>query len=540
MIKVVSVAHTREIEAAADAAGLTYATLMQNAGHAVALRVIERLKNQPDARVTVLVGAGNNGGDGLVAGLVVAQQTKALVRFYLLKSRPDDDPNFAAVRDANLSVAFATDDRDGRVLRNMVASADVVVDALFGIGLKLPLRSDAAKTLRLVNQALNDTQSPEQPLGILVSPTDPASRPHHTKPFVIAVDCPSGLDCDTGELDTNTIHADETVTFIAVKRGLIEFPGAAAVGQLHVATIGLTDDFPELNPILHTLADAAVVASLLPERPLNANKGTFGKVLVVAGSTNFVGAAGLTATSAYRSGAGLVTIAAPQSVVAALAGHFLEPTWLPLSEANGGIAAEASAGLMSEVASYSGVLFGPGWGKAKSTHDLLLSLLTQKLPPLIIDADGLNLLSEIDEWWTRLPAETVITPHPGEMGRLAKMSTEEVQADRWKIAAEKAAAWNVILVLKGAHTLVAAPDGRITALPFKSDALSTAGTGDVLAGLIAGFLGQGVAAFDAAVLAGYVHGLAGEFAAQKQGSTRSVIAGEVLNSIGDALAALSH
>lgn len=540
MVKVVSVAQTREIEAAADAAGLTYAALMQNAGHAVASRVIERLHNHPDSRVTVLVGAGNNGGDGLVAGLVVAQQTKTLVRFYLLKSRPDDDPNFAAVREANLSLAYATDDRDGRVLRNMVASADVVIDALFGIGLKLPLRLDAAKILRTINQALNDSQLPEQTQGIITTPTNPASRPHRTKPYVVAVDCPSGLDCDTGELDSNTIYADETITFIAAKKGLLEFPGAAAVGQLDIATIGFTDDFPELKSVQHTLADAATVATLLPARPLNANKGTFGKVLVVAGSTNFVGAAGLTATAAYRSGTGLVTVAAPQSVVAALAGHFLEPTWLPLPEANGSIAAEASAGLVSEAVAYSAVLLGPGWGKAKATHDLLLSLLTQKLPPLTIDADGLNLLSEIDEWWTRLPAETVITPHPGEMGRLAKMSTAEVQADRWKIAAEKAAEWNVILVLKGAHTLVAAPDGRVTALPFKSDALSTAGTGDVLAGLIAGFLGQGVAPFDAAVLGGYVHGLAGDLAAEAQGNTRSVIAGDVLNLIGHALTALSR
>ncbi len=540
MIKVVSVDRIREIESAADAAGLTYATLMQNAGHAVASRVIERLHNQSDARVTVLVGAGNNGGDGLVAGLIIAQQTKALVRFYLLKSRPDDDPNFAAVRTANLSVAFASDDRDGRVLRNIVASADVVIDALFGIGLKLPLRSDAAKTLRIINQALNDSQLPEQPHGILIAPIDPTSRPHPSKPYVVAVDCPSGLDCDTGELDSNAIHADETVAFIAVKKGLLEFPGAAAVGQLHLATIGLTADFPELKSEQYSLADAATAASLLPDRPLNANKGTFGKVLVVAGSLNFVGAAGLTASSAYRSGAGLVTVAAPQSVVSALAGHFLEPTWLPLSESNGTIAAEASAGLMSEVSTYSAVLLGPGWGKAKSTHDLLVSLLTQKLPPLIIDADGLNLLSEMDGWWKGLPAETVITPHPGEMGRLAKMSTADVQADRWKIAAEKAAEWNVILVLKGAHTLVAAPDGQVTALPFKSDALSTAGTGDVLAGLIAGFLGQGVSPFKAAVLGAYVHGLAGEFAAHACGNTRSVIAGDVLNAIASALTALSH
>ena len=538
-IKVISVETTRQIEKAADAAGLSYDTMMQNAGRAVASRVIERLHDKADTRVTVLVGAGNNGGDGLVTGRIIAEESSALVRFYLLKPRPDDDPNFAAVKAANLSVALASDDRDGRVLRNMVASADVVVDALFGIGINLPLRSDAAKVLRGVNQALNDTQLPEQPAGRLINLSNPKSHTHVSKPYVIAVDCPSGLDCDTGALDPNAIHADETVTFIAVKQGLLEFPGASAVGDLLIATIGIPYDLPELNASTQVIADAELAANLLPDRPMNANKGTFGKALVIGGSLNYVGAAGLTSMSAYRSGIGLVTVAAPRSVVQSLSGNFLEPTWISLSEEEGLVSKTAISELPSELNSYNVVLIGPGWGNSKNTHELLLKLLDKKLPHVVIDADGLNLLSEIDNWWKKLPPDTVITPHPGEMGRLAKISTEEVQANRWKLAAEKAAEWNLVLVLKGAHTLIAAPDGRVTALPFKSDALSTAGTGDVLAGLITGFVGQGVKPYEAAVLAGYVHGLAGDLAAKAQGNTRSVIAADVLNAIAPALTQLT-
>ncbi len=538
-IKVISVETTRKIEAAADAAGLSYDTMMQNAGRAVAFRAIERLKGKPDARVTVLIGAGNNGGDGLVAGRIIAEETSALVRFYLLKPRPDDDKNFTDVQAANLSVALAQDDRDGRVLRNMVASADVVVDALFGIGINLPLRSDAAKVLRGVNQALNDAQLPENPQGILINPCDPKSRLRIAKPYVVAVDCPSGLDCDTGALDPNTIQADETVTFIAVKQGLLEFPGASAVGDLLVATIGITDDLPELQDSVHSLADSELATKLLPDRPLNANKGTFGKALVIGGSLNYVGAAGLTAMAAYRSGIGLVTVAAPRSIVSTLSGNFLEPTWIPLSEEDGLVSKTAISELPSELESYNVVLIGPGWGNSKNTHELLLKLLDKKLPHVVIDADGLNLLSEIDNWWTHLLPDTVITPHPGEMGRLAKCSTDEVQANRWKIAAKKSTEWNLVLVLKGAHTLIAAPDGRITALPFKSDALSTAGTGDVLAGLITGFVGQGVKPYEAAVLAGYVHGLAGNLASEQQGNTRSVIAEDVLNALASAITKIS-
>ncbi len=539
-IKVISVEQTRQIEAAADAAGLSYETMMQNAGHAVAHRVLQYLHDKSDARVTVLVGAGNNGGDGIVAGRVIAEQSKYLVRFYLLKPRSDDDPNFAAVKSANLSVALAQEDHDGRVLRNMVASADIVVDALFGIGVKLPLRSDVAKVLRSVNQALNDTQLPEQSEGQLINLSSSVSTHNLSKPYVVAVDCPSGLDCDTGELDANTIYADETITFIAAKRGLLEFSGASAVGGLSVATIGIPDYLPQLRDSKHMIADSQFVSDLLPKRPLNANKGTFGKVLVIAGSLNFVGAAGLTAMSAYRSGTGLVTVAAIPPVLSALSGHFLEPTWLSLPEDSGYIAADALAVLSPELPNYNTLLLGPGWGRSKSTQAFMLNLLGQKLPHLVVDADGLNVLSELDDWWKRLPAETVITPHPGEMGRLAKCSTDEVQSNRWQIAAEKAAQWNVILVLKGAHTLIASPDGRVTALPFKSDALSTAGTGDVLAGLITGFIAQGVNPYDAAVLAGYVHGLAGDIAARDQGNTRSVIAGDVLNNIASAITELSR
>ncbi|MEP6989258.1 MAG: NAD(P)H-hydrate epimerase, partial [Chloroflexota bacterium] len=456
-IKVVSVDRIRQIEAAADAAGLSYNTLMQNAGHAVASRVIERLGDKTDARVSVLVGAGNNGGDGLVAGRIIAEETHALVRFYLAKPRETDDTNFKAVKDANLSIALAADDHDGRVLRNMVASSDVVIDAIFGIGLKLPLRSDAAKLLRTINQALNDHQLPEQPQGVVINPSKPAQAAY-PKPYVIAVDCPSGIDCDTGALDPNTIPANETITFIAIKKGLLEFPAAGIVGDLSVASIGLSDELPELKTENYTLADAALASRLLPPRPVNANKGTFGKVMALAGSADYIGAAGLTSMSAYRSGVGLVTVAAPHSVVSNLSGHLLEPTWISLPEANGSFSPNAIKDFMAQVDTYTALLVGPGWGRHKATTDFLLKLLKQeKLPPLVIDADALNILSEEDEWWTLLPPETVITPHPGEMARLAKSSTADVQANRWKIAAEKAAEWKVNLVLKGAHTLIASP-----------------------------------------------------------------------------------
>ncbi|MBZ0279706.1 MAG: NAD(P)H-hydrate dehydratase [Anaerolineae bacterium] len=561
MIKVVSVEQMRKIEAAADANGLSYATMMENAGRSVAERVKQIIANRPDACVTVLVGPGNNGGDGLVAGRLLAEA--AQVRFYLLKTRPTYDVNFKAVQDAGLFVAYADHDKDGRLLRNMVASADVVLDALFGIGVKLPLRSEVAKVLRNVQQALHDNQQPIHPEGETINPDDPMTQSALIRPYVVAVDCPSGLDCDSGAVDKNTIPADETVTFIAAKPGLFTFPGAEMVGKLHVATVGVAEDLPELNDEKWTVADGKTVRAMLPKRSTNANKGTFGKALIVAGSANYVGAAGLASMAAYRSGVGLVTVGTPSPVVIALSGRFLEPTWLLLPHDMGALAEGAATVIVEQSNQYDALLLGSGWGKEKTTRDLLLKLLepaqvskshtkrtigfaggkqtetetstTLKLPPLVVDADGLNLLSAIEDWHKLLPERTIITPHPGEMGRLTKMEISEVQANRWAIVCEKATEWNVVLVLKGAHTLIADPDGRVVVLPFKTDALATAGTGDVLAGLITGLLAQGLAPFEAAVAGTYVHGLAGLRAAVKQGNTRSVIAGDVLEAIGEAI-----
>lgn len=568
MYKVVSVEQMREIEAAADAEGTSYAQMMENAGRAVAERVRQILADAPDpsnTSVTLLIGPGKNGGDGLVAGRILAEETNALVRFYLLKPRAEDDPLYKAIRDANLFVAQAGDDQRYRVLMNMIASATVVIDALFGIGLTLPLRDEAAKLLRSVQQALHEQDGAEE--APFVSLADPAGK-RGARPYIIAIDCPSGLDCDTGELDRNTLHADETVTFIAAKTGHFIFPGAQAVGKLTISSIGIPANTGSLRDEKRQIADAQTVRELLPPRPADANKGTFGKTLIVGGSVNYTGAAALCAMSAYRAGAGLVTVGAPSSVIAALAAHILEATWLLLPHDMGVIAPSAVNVLKDELPKYDALLIGPGMGREKATGEMLQALLEQRasspsprraigfaapkvqseggdkdairLPPLVIDADGLNLLSEIHQWWMLLPEGTIITPHPGEMARLSGLSIEAVQQDRWNIAAQKAAEWNVVLVLKGAHTLIAEPSGQVVVLPFKESALATAGTGDVLAGVIAGFVAQGLKPFEAAMVGGYIHQLAGAAAVRAVGNSRSVVAGDVMNSIATALRSLEH
>lgn len=566
-MKIVSTAQMRKIEAALDTEGTSYEMLMDRAGAAIAARVLVWIRELEQPRVSILIGPGNNGGDGLVAGLILARDHQVNVRFYLLKEREADDKRLAAVREQGLFVALASDDEDRRVLRQIIASSDLVVDALFGTGVKLPLRSESATVLRAVNQAIREQNRASAP-EFTIDPAAGRAIPRAPHVIVLAADCPSGLNCDTGQLDKNAIHANETVTFIAAKPGLFQFPGARAVGRLALANLGVSPTHKLLKDEALEVASGDLVREWLPERPIDGHKGTFGKALVVGGSVNYIGAPGLAASAAYRVGAGLVTIAAPGPVVQSLAGQLLEPTWMMLPHDLGVLAEKAAEVLLKEIAAYQALLIGPGLGREKTTGDFIVRLLedTHKgstsprrsigflpgqeetpapdheekiiLPPLILDADALNLLAEHAKWWDLLPANTILTPHPGEMARLAQVSSEEVQAQRLAIAQEKAREWRVILVLKGAHTVIASPDGRAYVLPFKTDALASAGTGDVLAGMIAGFLAQGSEAVQAAVAGAYLHGLAGSLAASQ--SSRSVIASDLLQSIGRTFQALER
>lgn len=533
-MKVVSVEQVREIEAAVDASIMSYDQMMLNAGRAAGTYLLNRLNITDQTRITLLIGKGNNGGDGLVVAHHLAQHSAAEIRLYMLEPRSDEDANYQAVVNDGLTIAVSEDDRDGRVLKNMINSADVIIDALFGIGIHLPLRENAAKILRTVNQILAPDDASYGD-AITVDPTAPNQLSSQPKPFIFAIDCPSGVDCDTGEADTNTIMADETITFIAAKHGLFSFPAAKYVGQLILSQIGVPDSQPNLAQQSHFVVDSHYVKTHLPYRPVDGHKYTFGKAFIVAGCKNYIGATALSGESAYRSGTGLVTIGTITQIIQSITGRLREPTFEYLPDVDGAIAESAAEIVIDKSQGYSSLLVGCGLGQHESTKAFIKRLVNhQEFPPLIVDADGLNILSQMDDWWEKLPSETIITPHSGEMARLANLSSDDINANRWEIAAEKAKEWDVIVVLKGAHTLIAAPDGQIGVIPFKTDALGTAGTGDVLAGLITGLRAQGISAFDSAVVGTYLHALAGIIAQEQAGNSRSVLARDVLQGIGRA------
>ncbi len=526
-MKIVTVDEMRRIEAASDAAGHSYAAMMEQAGRAVAQAITAR-RRVPDEQVLVLAGPGNNGGDGLVAARYLAEAGVGVVCYLLKPREPAQDENFSRVQQQGLEIILADQDKELTQLQHLSRSADVIVDALLGTGARLPLRGTLAKMLDIVGQTLT---SRRQSQSTLLTPLIPTAAPQERdRPFVVAVDGPSGLDYDTGALDEMAIPADLTVTFAYPKPGHFLFPGAGALGELLIADIG-TD--PTLaDDVTLEVVTPNWVRKCLPPRPLSAHKGTFGKALIVAGSTSYTGAAYLAGAAATRAGAGLVTLALPAAIHAPVAARLAEATYLPLPYAQelGMIASEAASIVTANLEGYDALLLGPGLGQAQTTKAFVEAVLIEareRTHPLIVDADGLNILAEMKEWPQKLARHSILTPHPGEMARLTGRTTSEIQANRIAIAQSQAAAWQHVIVLKGAHTVVAAPDGRTAIIPFANPGLATAGTGDVLAGTIAALRAQGANAFKAAAAGAYLHGLAGELARLEFGIA-GMVAGDVL------------
>ncbi len=540
-IKVITVEKSRFLENKAHEGGLSFAEMMENAGRGTAV-AIDRYLGAKQKRIVVLVGPGNNGGDGLVAAHYLWEMG-ARVTCYLWKRKAEDDANLRRVLEDRLSLVWAEDDEGFEALRGLISGADVIVDALLGVGVDRPIGGTLEEVLYAVRLSIEERKATRE-LAMAVPPDS-----KEPGPVIVAVDCPTGLNCDTGELDPAAVPADMTVTFAYPKVGLLRFPGAEAVGDVVVADIAIP---PELaDDVVLEMASAKRIGTWLPARPRAAHKGTFGRALIVAGSVNYVGAAALAGAGAKRVGAGLVTMALPMPIQPAVAANLTEATYLLLPHDMGVIATGAVKVLREKLEEYDALLLGPGLTQEKETVAFVRALLgleraerrahigfvssvaaeesgTPDLPPLVVDADGLNALATANRWWAALPTGTILTPHPGEMARLmgGEVSTKEIQADREGVAMRMAAEWNTVVVLKGAFTVVAAPGEQAMVIPFANPALATAGSGDVLAGAIAGLRAQGMDAFQAAVAGAFVHGLAGELARAELGDM-GVVAGDL-------------
>ncbi|PWH17499.1 MAG: bifunctional ADP-dependent NAD(P)H-hydrate dehydratase/NAD(P)H-hydrate epimerase [Anaerolineae bacterium] len=535
-MKLVTVAEMRAIEQEANAKGLSYAQMMEHAGYGLATEISKLPFPQNEIpHVLGLVGPGNNGGDTLVALAHLATKGWKTTA-YLVKRKAQEDALIERLKQAGGEIISLEHDLQHTSLKSLLEQTTILIDGILGTGIQFPLKPEIAAVMETVNQTISNLAWP---------------------PDVVAVDCPSGVDCDTGQAAPEVIPASVTVCMAAVKQGLLQLPAFELAGELRVVEIGLTDEITAWKNIRHAVADADMVRDMLPARPSDAHKGTFGTLLVIAGSVNYTGAALLAGKSAYRAGTGLVQMAVPGALHPILAGNFPEATWILLPTEKGVIAEHAAEVLMKNLDRATALLIGPGLGNEETTAKFLEALLngtsgkknvapigfvrrdappapnetTVTLPPMVIDADGLRHVAKLKEWHKLLPAESILTPHPGEMAALTGLEKDQIQSARLETALKYAAEWGHIVVLKGAFTVIAAPQGQATVIPVATPALARAGTGDVLAGLIGGLRAQGVPPYESAIAGAWIHAQAGLMAAEAVGDEASVLAGDVMESI---------
>ncbi len=490
-------------------AGTSGSELMERAGLAMSEILLDFLEHEEaEGGVLVLCGKGNNGGDGLVVARKLQQE--GVPTTVMLLAAPETLTETARGKlellPAGVNIIVATDPAAWpEVLEEYADAAAVLVDAVFGTGVTPPLRAGYADLFR----AVNDLGMP-----------------------CVALDIPSGVNGNSGEVNPVAVACDLTITVQMPKLGLLLAPGRDFTGEIVVVDIGFPGEICARHAPDHHYLDEQEYAALLPARPTFTHKYRCGKVLLVAGSRRFGGAAHLAALGALRSGAGLVTLAVPQSLEVPLRAALPEILVRTMDEtATGTILPPATPIWENLTEGQSAVAVGPGLDAEPATDAWAMGMQSACTLPLVVDADGLGAWSRAGQTPHFAHGNVVLTPHPGEMGRLLGISTQEVESARFKIAAQAAAAWNAVVMLKGSPSLVAMPDGRVFLNPSGDDALARGGSGDVLTGLIGGLLAQGIGAPAAALLGAYVHGRAGTLAAVGR-SSRAVLVREVAAAMG--------
>ena len=528
-MKVVTAAEMRQIDQdTIEGIGIPGIVLMETAGSAI-VRAIEQYYPTCQ-RIGIFAGKGNNGGDGIVIARQLAHIGRD-VRLFLV-SPPD---SFTGEAQTNLQIAKNLGLRIAEMLTDAalgsdffverstslthIASCELLVDAIFGTGLRGTVRDPIATVINAINRL---------------------STP------ILSVDLPSGLDADTGHSLGTCVRADRTVTIGLPKRGLLMHPGAELAGKLEVVDIGFPEQVVDAQNIKVNWTTAAQAAQWIPLRPPSSHKGSYGRVLVIAGSTGMTGAAALASEAALRAGAGLATLATPKHLNPILEGLLPEVMTLPLPETDAGSLSLSATSTILEFAvkTKSILAIGPGLSQHPETvsfvHQLIRENREQGLDlRMVIDADGLNALAQVRETLSLLNSDAVLTPHPGEMARLTSTSVPVLEKDRISTAQQFASKYGVTLVFKGAPTVISTPNGNLWVNSTGNPGMATGGMGDVLTGIIAGLMAQGIPSENAAALGVYLHGLAGDIVAEKLGR-HGLIASDVLKAVPQAIFSLTE
>lgn len=488
--------------------GIPGPVLMENAASAIASEMERFLDGLEGVKVGILCGKGSNGGDGLA--LARRLRVRGIpVRVALLA------PFASLAGDAklNLSILRKTDvevvpNASPRAVAEIIDWSDALVDALLGVGLSSPLKGTYAAAVELINMS---------------------GRP------VVAVDVPTGINADTGEVMGTAVRADLTVTMVLPKRGLVLAPGSSFAGKVQVADIGIPSEAVEKEPIDLLMFGKDLAQGLMSERDRDAHKGDFGHLLVIAGSLGKAGAAVMTAKGALRSGCGLVSVATPVSLVPIIQQQFAEAMVIPAGESiDGTLGIGSEEELLKASGRMRACAIGPGLSTHYETAQVVKNLVQRMEVPLVIDADALNAVAGSADILAKAKAPVIVTPHPGEMARLLGISTDDVQRDRIGSAKGFAEEYDITVVLKGAGTVIATPEGDAFINAGGNPGMATGGTGDVLTGMIGSLLAQGYGPTEAACLGVYLHGRAGDLAAADKGEA-GMIAGDLIEKIPGAI-----
>ncbi|MBU4485058.1 NAD(P)H-hydrate dehydratase [bacterium] len=481
-------------QAAINNMGVPSLDLMENAGRGVAEEVRLSFPHQQNPNISIVVGKGNNGGDGLVAARYLIEWGYN-VEIFLLGApdslSPDSVENLKKLKDKNPKIHVIDTFDDLKNLDGVLRNSNVVVDAIFGTGLNAEVSGKYFEIIQYIN------------------------RLH--KP-VIAVDIPSGLSADNGKPLGVAIKAAKTITFAVAKVGLVNAPGNEYAGELKVIDIGIPNELLEKAKFSYFLNTPEYFKKYFCKREAESHKGTYGHAVIVAGSFTKIGAGFLTSHSALRAGAGLATYILPEHAYTKFDARYPEIMCEPVvDKGKGHFIQESVSQLLSFAKDKNVVAIGPGIGVEKETQKFVLEVISRLSLPMVIDADGINCISGMLDVLRKRMADIVLTPHPGEMSRLTGLETKEIVENKIEISKKFAQVYQVYLVLKGNRTVIATPDGKVYINPTGNPGMATAGMGDALTGVIAGFVAQGIPFLDAILAAVYIHGLAGDMTAEESG-----------------------
>lgn len=493
-MKVANCSQMKDIDSTAiNDFGIPGVVLMENAALGVVEEAVKTLGDLSFKSIVIFCGKGNNGGDGFaIARHLYNKGANVIVILLDSKEKVKGDAliNLDIIEKLDIKIVEAKDESYLEGIAATLYLCDLVIDAIFGTGIKGKIKGIAKDIIKIINSSGS---------------------------YTISVDIPSGVNGDTGQICDVCVKADKTVTFALPKVGLLSYPGADYVGELIVADISIPNTVVESKNISVNIIEPDYIKSIIPVRESQTNKGDYGKLFIIAGSVGMTGAAVLTSQSALRTGSGLVTVGIPQSLNNIIEAKLTEVMSYPLKDEGGILSLECMDSLLSKINSSDVIAFGPGLSNTNSIEKILLELIKKCKKTIVIDADGINVLAKNINVLKENECNIILTPHPGEMSRLTGLDIEYIQNNRIKTTIQFAKEYNTTILLKGAKTVIANPEGEVYINTTGNPGMATGGMGDVLTGIIASLCGQGLDNFQAAVSGAFIHGYAGDIASEEKG-----------------------